>query len=174
MHAPKKSAKSPRGGDDRTDPRSPDPGDCAHFFRPVRHCGDLPVDGSARRHGRRARSGQGPGADELGAGIRTDFDKVVASVEYIAGVNCIQISDASSSGTKVVLEDLNPPNPLEAPSVTYGDPADRLPAAADTRRGAGRGPRDGLRRFDESHEVLRCIGLLGVPLQGRSSGPVRW
>lgn len=68
-------------------------------------------------------AGKDQGADELGAGIRTDFDKVVASVEYIAGVNCIQISDASSSGTKVVLEDLNPPNPLEAPSVAYGDPA---------------------------------------------------
>ncbi len=101
------------------------------------------------------RSGQGRGADELGAGIRTDFDKVIASVEYIAEVNCIQISDTSSSGTKVVLEDLNPPTPLEAPSVTYGDRIDCQPPLTPAVEPGG--PRDGLRRFDESHEVLRAL-----------------
>ena len=43
------------------------------------------------------------GAREAGKGA--EFDKVVDAVQQVLGVNCITVSDAPGSGTKVVLED---------------------------------------------------------------------
>ena len=50
------------------------------------------------------------------AGKIADIDEVVEAVQAVLGVNCITLSEASGSGTKVILEDVT-----NLPS-QFGDP----------------------------------------------------
>lgn len=72
-------------------------------------------------------------AKDQAAGQITDFDKVVAAVQHIVSVNCIQISDAVGSGTKVMLEDGGSlADPPQSPFVLeYGDPSLDCPLPAN-------------------------------------------
>ena len=117
-------------------------------------------------------AGKDQGADELGAGIRTDFDKVVASVQYIVGVNCIHqrcqlFGHQGSAG--------GPESTKPARGAFGGIRRSyaRLPAAVD----AAVEP--------DQVRVTVCVDLMKAtrfcdalapecPLQGGSSGPVRW
>ena len=56
------------------------------------------------------------GAREAGKGAQ--IDEVVEVVQAIVGVNCITLSDAADSGTRVILEDGN----STCGTTSYGDP----------------------------------------------------